>query len=422
MDQSRHQVVHNLPLDRLVTKALGQLERVRYSRRSQRRYRTIWQHLIAFSVRENLGNEYSEELGARFVDAYRIRYGELIKPNEGWRRHIVFGVKVLGDFACDGRIERSRTDIQKVKIPPAMKKPLRDYEQYCRDRRHLRPSTLNGRIREIAIFLDFLGSRNLDTLDQIQPADLTAFVASRPHLKPKTVSRIVSDVRSFLQFLTLQGIQDRDLSDVLPKIRVPRDATIPSVWDPELVVSLLKVVDRSSPKGKRDYAILLLACRLGLRLGDIRTLTLDNLNWEAATIEITQSKTRAPLRLPLTEEVGEALIDYLKSGRPQTDHREVFLKLNPPFAPFSGNNHLYYIVKYWKQLAGIQFPTQQHHGLHSLRHTLATQLLQAETPFHVISEILGHATMASTLIYAKADVETLRSAALDTEEVRDDDQ
>jgi len=116
------------------------------------------------------------------------------------------------------------------------------------------------------------------------------------------------------------------------------------------------------------------------------------------------------------------LINYLKSGRPQTGRREVFLKLNPPFAPFSQDNHLYYIVKYWKQLAGIQFPTQQRHGLHSLRHTLATQLLQAETPFHVISDILGHATMASTLIYVKADVETLRSAALDTEEVCDADQ
>lgn len=422
MDQSHHQVTHNLPLDQLVANALGQLKRLHYSARSLRRYRTIWRHLIAFSVRENLGNEFSEDLGARFIAAYRIRDGDHIQPNEGWRRHIVFGVKVLGDFVCDGRIGRSRTDMQTVKIPPAMKKPLRDYEQYCRDRCHLRPSTLNERIREIAIFLGFLGSRNIETLDQIQPADLTTFVVSRPHLKPKTVSRIVSDVRTFLQFLTLQGIQDRDLSNVLPKIRVPQDATIPSVWDPELVVRLLEVVDRSSPKGKRDYAILLLACRLGLRLGDIRMLTLDNLNWEAATIDIKQSKTRAPLHLPLTEEVGEALIDYLKSGRPRTDHRTVFLKLNPPFAPFSENNHLYYIVKYWKQLAGIQFPTQHHHGLHSLRHTLATQLLQAETPFHIISEILGHATMASTLIYAKADVETLRGAALDTEEVRDDDQ
>ena len=422
MHQSHHQVSHNLSLDQLVAHALGQLEKLRYSRRSLRRYRTIWRHLIEFSHQRELGDEFSEDLAARFVDAYRIRDDETVEPRDGWRRHIVFGVKVLADFASEGRIERSRTDMQKVRIPPAMKKPLRDYEQYCRDRRYLRPTTLYERIREIAIFLDFLGSRSLKTLDQIQPADLTAFVASRPRLRPKTVSRIVSDVRSFLQFLTLRGILPRDLSDVLPKIRVPRDAIIPSVWDSELVLRLLKVVDRSSPKGKRDYAILLLACRLGLRVGDIRTLTLDNLNWEAATLEITQSKTHAPLRLPLTEEVGEALIDYLRSGRPQTDRREVFLKLNPPFAPFSQDTHFYYIITYWKQLAGIRFPTQHRHGLHSLRHTLATQLLQAETPFHVISEILGHATMASTLIYAKANVEALRSAALDTEEVGDVEQ
>ncbi len=225
-------------------------------------------------------------------------------------------------------------------------------------------------------------------------------------------------MRGFLQFLLLRGILQRDLSHVLPKIRIPRDATIPSVWDPELLVRLLKVVDRSSPKGKRDYAILLLACRLGLRLGDIRTLTLDNLNWEAATIEITQSKTLAPLCLPLTEEVGESLIDYLKSGRPPTDQREVFLTLTPPFLPFSETDNLHRIVKHWKDLAGIHFRTKQRHGLHSLRHTLATQLLREQTPFHVIAEILGHATTASTLIYAKADVEALRTAALNTEEVR----
>src|SRR5216117_1428160 len=97
-----------------------------------------------------------------------------------------------------------------------------------------------------------------------------------------------------------------------------------------------EAVDRSSAKGKRDYAILLLACRLGLRVGDIRTLKLDQLHWEDSTIEVTQSKTGVPLTLPLTTEVGEALIDYLKSGRPQSAHREVFLKVKPPFDPFSG--------------------------------------------------------------------------------------
>jgi site-specific recombinase XerD len=417
MDQSNHQVA-NIPLDRLVAGALSQLEKLRYSRRSLRRYRTIWRHLVAFSRQMKLEDEYSEDLAARFSDAYQMRDGECLKPSEGWRRHVAFGLKVLGDFARDGCIERAVTDMQKIQVPPLMTKPLRDYEQYCRDRLHLRPTTLRERMREIAIFADFLRSRDITILDQMQPADLSAFVTSLHRLAAKSVSRIVSDVRSFLQFLLLRGILQRDLSHVLPKIRVPRDATIPSVWDPQLVVRLLNVVDRSSPKGKRDYAILLLACRLGLRLGDIRALTLDDLKWEAATIEITQSKTLAPLCLPLTEEVGEALIDYLKSGRPQTDQREVFLTLTPPFLPFSENNNLYYIVTYWRQLAGIRFRTKQRHGLHSLRHTLATKLLREQTPFHVISEILGHATTASTLIYAKADVEALRGAALNIEEVR----
>jgi site-specific recombinase XerD len=418
MDQSTHQVSNNLPLDRFVARALSELEKLAYSRRSLRRYRTIWQHLVAFCHEMNLGDEYSEDLAAQFCNAYQMREGECLKPSKGWRRHAVFGLKVLGDFARDGCIERTVTDMQKIQVPALMKKPVRDYEQYCRDRLHLRPTTLRERMREIAIFADFLGSKNITILDQMQPADVSAFVTSLHRLAAKTVSRIVSDVRGFLQFLLLRGILQRDLSHVLPKIRVPRDATIPSIWDPELVIRLLNVVDRSSPKGKRDYAILLLACRLGLRLGDIRALRLGDLKWEATTIEITQSKTLAPLCLPLTEEVGEALIDYLKLGRPQTDHREVFLTLTPPFLPFSETNNLHGIVKHWKDLAGIHFRTKQRHGLHSLRHTLATQLLREQTPFHVISEILGHATTASTLIYAKTDVEALRTAALNTEEVR----
>jgi len=177
MDQSYYQLTHHLPLDRLVTRALVELEKLGYSRRSLRRYRTIWQHLIEFSVQENLGNEYTENLGARFIEAYSLRNNH-VNPQRGWWRHIAFGVKVLAHFACGGRIERSRTDMQKVKIPSAMKKPLRDYEEYCRDRRHLRASTLYERIREIAIFLNFMGLRNLNTLDQIQPVDLTAFITS----------------------------------------------------------------------------------------------------------------------------------------------------------------------------------------------------------------------------------------------------
>ena len=418
MDSSHNAVTENLPLGQLVALALRDLQRLGYSRRSLRRYRTIWDRLVAFAQENDLGDKFSEQLVGRFADAWRLRDGECIDSGEGWRRHVVFGVKVLGDFRRDGCIVRLNTDMQKITIPPAMKKSLRDYEQYCKDRRHLRASTIVERIRELAIFLDFLGSRNVRGLRQIQPADLTAFVVTLQRFRPKTVSRIVSGVRQFLRFLTMRGIAPQDLSQVLPKIRVPRDAAIPSVWEPELVVKLLEAVDRSSPVGKRDYAMLLLASRLGLRVGDIRRLRLDDLNWESSTVDITQSKTGAPLCLPLSEEAGEALIDYLRFGRPTVEHREVFLRIKPPIGPFSENSALYHVVNRWRQLAGIRFRSQQKHGLHSLRHTLATQLLREQTPVHVISEILGHSTTASTLIYAKADTEALRGAALDTEEAR----
>ena len=417
MEQSGFPISQNMSLERLVSDVLGEIERLGYSRRSRNRYRAIWDHLIEFADGKDLGDEFSGELAVRFFEEYRIADEEIDKPGEGWRRHMVWGVKVLADFAQNGRIERAFTEVEAIRLVPVMQQTLRDYEQYCKDRLHLRPWTLHGRTTELTIFLDFLHSRKARTLDQIQALDLSEFVSCRDHLKPKTVSRIVSDLRSFLRFLTMRGILQRDLSVDLPKIRVPRDATIPSVWDQELVVRLLEVVDRSSAKGKRDYAILLLACRLGLRAGDIRTLKLDQLHWENSTIEVTQSKTGVPLSLPLTNEVGEALIDYLKSGRPQTAYREVFLKVNPPFDPFTGNTNLHHIVTYWRQLAGIRFRTPQKRGLHSLRHTLATRLLERGTPFTTIAGIWGHTDLESTRIYAKADVEALRSVALDPEEV-----
>ena len=417
MEQNHSSTSEHLELGRLVVDALGELERLGYSERSRNRYRATWEHLVEFSRRKELGDEFSTDLAVRFLEEYRVREEQADEPGDGWRRHMAFGVNVLADFAKNRRIERAFTEVQTIHLAPAMQKTLRDYEQYCKDRLHLRPWTLHRRTVDLTIFLDFLHSRKARTLNQIQAADLSEFVSCRGHLQPKTVARIVSDIRSFLRFLTMRGVLQKDLSAGLPKIRVPRDATIPSVWDQELIVRLLGTVDRSSAKGKRDYAILLLACRLGLRAGDIRTLKLDNLRWAESTIEITQAKTGTPLTLPLTNEVGEALIDYLKSGRPQTTHRAVFLKVNPPFDPFRENNNLHHIVTYWRRLAGITFRSSQKRGLHSLRHTLATRLLEKGTPFTTIAEILGHTSLESTRIYAKADVEALRSVALDPEEV-----
>jgi site-specific recombinase XerD len=418
MAASHRRSPSDLPIAQLVQHASGELRKLGYSRRTLRRYGTVWKHLVAFAAQEQLGEKYSEQLAARFIGAYQVSTGARLTAETGWRRHVAFSVKVLGDFVLDRRIQRPFIYTTDLQIPASMNRPLADYEQFCRERRHLRASSLKERMRTIAVFTDHLRSRDLAALEQIRPEDITTFITTRGYRSPRSASRGISDLRCFLRYLLQRRIVHRDLTQMLPTVLVPRDATIPSVWDPQLVVKLLKVIDRTSPRGKRDYAMLLLAYRLGLRLGDIKALTLDDLKWDAATIEIRQAKTSAPLCLPMSEEIGSALIDYLKSGRPQTSYREVFLTARLPFTPIPENSHLHHVMSYWRQLAGIRFRTRQRSGLHSLRHTLATQLLQQGTPLHVISDILGHTTTASTMIYAKADVESLRGASLDTEEVR----
>ena len=420
MDTCCNSVTGGVSLGQLITNVMGDLKQLRYSRRSLHRYQTVWKELKDFADRENLGSVFSENLARLFVSTYSPAVDKKDKARQQWRGHIGRGIGLLRGYALYGSIVRPRINTKDCRVLPAMKATLRDYDGYCRERLFLRDATLRTRTQVLTVFLDFLQQRNVRDLAHVRAVDLSTFIASRNQLMPKTVARILSDLRSFLRFLTMRGILAQDLGSGLPKVRVPPDARIPSVWDPDLLDKLLGAVDRTSAKGRRDYAILVLACRLGLRVGDIRTLRLDDINWGEARIEITQSKSDKPLSLPLTEDVGQALIAYLQSGRPKAPYREVFLKLQAPYEPFGSNNNLHQVVTYWRRLAGIEFKCRQHRGLHSLRHTLATRLLQGGTPLATISEILGHATPDTTRIYAKADVEGLRSVALDPEEVRND--
>jgi hypothetical protein len=206
MEQAHCPVSHPLSLDQLVTSALRPLEEFGYSRRSLNRYRARWKHLTECARQITRGEAFSETLAARFLDEYHIREGELTKPKEPWRHHIGVGRKVRGAWAHQGRIAPPVADWQKIHLLPAMKKALRDYEQYGKERLYLHPSTLRRRLTELTIFLDFLSARHIKTLDQMQAVDVSEFVVSRDHLQPRTVARIIADVRSFLRFLMLRGI------------------------------------------------------------------------------------------------------------------------------------------------------------------------------------------------------------------------
>jgi integrase len=179
---------------------------------------------------------------------------------------------------------------------------------------------------------------------------------------------------------------------------------------------MISVIDRNNPIGKRDYAMIVLACVLGLRIGDIKTLRFSNFDWDGKKLSLIQHKTHKPLTLPLPDTVGWAVIDYIKNGRPSYYESDiVFCKHMPPFDPFPDSNHLGQLIKYYMQKAGISRYRKRHSGFHSLRHSVGSMLLEMETPLPVITTILGHSNSDITAVYLKTDLKKLAECVLNTE-------
>jgi integrase len=200
-------------------------------------------------------------------------------------------------------------------------------------------------------------------------------------------------------------------------MRMPRNASIPYVWSKEDLQKLLGAIDRADPKGKRDYAILLIAIRLGLRIGDIRSLKQSSIDWNRNTINLKMIKTGQPIELPLLKDIGWAIIDYLQNGRPLTDSECLFVRHKAPFNAFGDRNAFGKELHRYILKADLNLPDNQWHGMHSLRSTLAGNLLDIKSPLPIISEALGHQSVNTTSLYLKIDVEGLRKCALDPEEV-----
>ena len=228
----------------------------------------------------------------------------------------------------------------------------------------------------------------------------------------------MSSIRCFFHQLYVDEILKSDLSVEVPKAKVNRRFKLPPVWKTEDVQKLLVSIDRENPTGKRDYTILLLLARYGLRSLDIRRLTMSSLNWQDKTLTVLQRKTGNPVVLPLLHDVGWALADYLKHGRPKVDNEYVFLTNTVPYRPFGTTScGLNAILAKRVRNAGITIPREVSKGVHALRHTIASIMLSQDVSLPVISSVLGHSTMEATAIYLHTDLIRLKDCVIDPEEV-----
>ncbi len=309
-----------------------------------------------------------------------------------------------------------RPKIPPFKCPKSFEEEYLLFQDECEERRYAKATiiSLNNILHKLLLYLD---KNNVCSSEEIKLPHLTGFLSNYANAKPKYVATILTILRNYLSYLYQQGFMKHDIASSLPKSRIMRNAFIPYSWKTEDVKKLLKAVDRGDPKGKRDYAILLLIVHLGLRVSDIRGLKLLNLNWTRKTITLTMQKTKQSLELPLLDDIGWAIIDYLKNGRPKTTCDRVFVRHRAPFDAFGENESFQRELHRYMIKAGLDKPVDVHCGMHSLRSTLAKNMLEAKAPLPVISEVLGHQNTNSSSIYLKIDINGLKKCALDPEEV-----
>lgn len=288
----------------------------------------------------------------------------------------------------------------------------RGYVDYIRNERGLSP-------RSVSVYLPFVRDFLGDLVAKTGAADPKAldakfvrcFLLDRAqvhHRSLETVRLLATALRSLLRFLFLRGLTTIDLSRSVTTVRTWRQSTLPASLAPEEVERILAVPDRSTPNGRRDFAILLLLARLGLRAGEVATLELGDIQWRAGEI-VVRAKGRTINRLPLVAEVGEALAAHLQGDRDRGGSRRVFLRKHAPRIGLTGPASVGHVVRAGFRAAGIR-PSRRG-AAHLFRHSLATRMIRQGASMAEISDFLGHRSMSTTAIYAKVDVETLRAVA-----------
>lgn len=409
-----------LTINELVANVLAELKRLTYSYRAMCGFHAFYKRFIAFAnEKEEL--YFSEKLGREFLKEKHnctVDYYTQAMPNR--HKSSIRKIRILGDYQLHGVILRRIVKKPGYVKPPQFKKELTAYEREC-ERNDYSKRGLRTRIQRLFFFIDYLDTRGVQDVNDITAEMLSDYVKTIYAHHEKSISAILTTLRVFLKFLYFDQYTNEDLSLKVPKQRRYYYPPVPSVWKKEDVIQMLESIDRGNPTGKRDYAILLLVVKLGIRVGDIKSLRLSDLNWQTKVIGIRQNKTKNYVTYPILHDIGWALIDYLKDARPISNSPFVFIRMIPPFEAFGENANLHYIITKYTRLSGIRIPRGKRHGLHSLRHTLASTLLEQGTPLPIISEILGHFNSKSTMGYLRTGIEMLRACAIDPKEVFKDD-
>lgn len=373
-----------------------------------------WRSIYAFAKSMGIEN-YSAELAEQYMrEKYHMALGE--KQLDGERlspymQQKVRSIEALTNFYLHGFVPKIKhshgVDIQ---WPTEYEEICRKYLEYIKGCEYQK-QTLRKHELDLSRFAAFLHSRNV-LPENIEAVHLYQYFTTLTHLSKSNLAAIKSTLNRSLKFFYKEQVTKEDLSVYLPRIRYYAKAKIDKIWSEDEVKAMLETIDRSNALGKRDYAIMLIAANLGFRTCDIINLKISDFAWNQGCISIIQQKTGEPLTLPITESVGKAVIDYWKNGRPETCAEELFVEHVLPYQKLT-HGIIYHMFNKYYESSGITVPDTRAHGLHSLRHSLASRLLEKDVPVNVISNILGHVDSNTAKAYIQVDIEKLRQCSLE---------
>ncbi len=305
------------------------------------------------------------------------------------------------EVLCQGRAAGGRGDNEPAPLSEAL---LTSFEQFLLQERAVALSTAPVYVAGARRFLQWCAPGG--ELGTLTASDVTgAVLRASASVSANTTKVFVTALRSFLRFSFIEGLTPSDLSPAAVSVARRHRSSLPMGIEQKTANALLGSCDRRQPKGRRDYAVLLILLRLGLRAGELAGLRLEDVDWRAGEV-VVHGKGRHEDRLPLPSDVGEAVAAYLKKGRQNgIVHREVFLRTVAPIGPL-GASGISAIVRHACTRAGVPVI-----GAHRLRHTLACQLANAGAPLPAIAEVLRHRAISTTSEYARVDIEGLRAVA-----------
>ena len=356
----------------------------------------IYRSLSVF-CREKHERKYSQDVGAAFLSEKLWA----IKSTE--HQHVYQNAIMRLNQALSGNIHWKPNPILKPYPHSCFDEIVSGYEEYLNKTKKTR-NDIRSHVRLAAFFLAVAEQQGIDRMEDLTPSIIySAFEKAGD-------KEGFRKIKPFFRYAFCYGLTSRDLREFVPT--VPRHKPIPSVYTSEEINAVLESVDKSSKAGKRDYCILLFAARYGIRTSDIANLTFGNIDSSGNIIHIVQGKTGVPIDFPITQEISDALNDYIDHARPDSENQTVFLGMPRPFAEPLSMQGIYGIVSKYFIRAGIDIRGKRH-GAHSLRASLATQFLNDGASYPEVQLILGHTSPDAAAHYIKVESEKLRQCAME---------